>query len=157
MNFKKITILGLAVGMQLATFAQAPITQKRNAILAKTPEERLQILQENFIIEQKELNETLAKSGQPRTMVSANGNFMEAKFLSNGLPVYVQTLNNTDAAKTISTNKVQPGGSLGLSLTGSGMTNAELFNQIILLQPAIMLHTLQELWLQVVLLQMQEV
>lgn len=123
MNFKKITILGLAVGMQLATFAQAPITQKRNAILAKTPEERLQILQENFIIEQKELNETLAKSGQPRTMVSANGNFMEAKFLSNGLPVYVQTLNNTDAAKTISTNKVQPGGSLGLSLTGSGMTN----------------------------------
>lgn len=123
MNIRKITLIALAMGLQVSLSAQAPLAQKRNALLAKTPEERLQILQENFIIEQQELNEVLTKSGQPKTMRSGNGNFMEAKFLSNGLPVYVQTLNNTDAAKTISTNKVQPGGVLGLSLTGSGMTN----------------------------------
>lgn len=123
MKFTKITLISLALSLQFGVFAQSQVPQKRNAIHAKTPEERLQILQENFLIEQKNLDEALVKSGQPRSMVSANGNFMEAKFVYNGLPVYVQTLNNTDAAKTISTNKVHPGGGLGFSLTGSGMTN----------------------------------
>ena len=36
-----------------------------------------------------------------------------------GFPVYLITHNNTDAAATTSTNLVQPGGSLGLNLSGS--------------------------------------
>jgi hypothetical protein len=38
---------------------------------------------------------------------------------SLGFPVYLVTHNNTDAAATTSTNQVQPGGSLGLNLSGS--------------------------------------
>jgi hypothetical protein len=36
-----------------------------------------------------------------------------------GFPVYYQTLNNTTAAATTRTNTVQPGGALGLNLSGS--------------------------------------
>ncbi|GAB2695112.1 hypothetical protein GCM10027037_18460 [Mucilaginibacter koreensis] len=36
-----------------------------------------------------------------------------------GFPVYVQTYNNTISAATTGTNSVQPGGSLGLNLSGS--------------------------------------
>ncbi|MCO5934027.1 S8 family peptidase [Mucilaginibacter sp. RB4R14] len=38
---------------------------------------------------------------------------------SHGFPVYLITHNNTTAAATTGTNTVQPGGSLGLNLTGS--------------------------------------
>jgi hypothetical protein len=43
----------------------------------------------------------------------------------NGLPLYYQTDNNTDAAATTSTNLVHPGGGMGLNLTGFGMTIGE--------------------------------
>src|ERR1700761_6768388 len=36
-----------------------------------------------------------------------------------GMPVYLITHNNTDAATTTGTNQVQPGGSTGLNLSGS--------------------------------------
>jgi hypothetical protein len=39
---------------------------------------------------------------------------------SLGFPVYLTTHNNTTAAATTGTNAVQPGGSLGLNLSGSG-------------------------------------
>jgi len=40
---------------------------------------------------------------------------------SLGFPVYVTTHNNTTAAATTGTNQVQPGGSLGLNLSGSSV------------------------------------
>lgn len=50
-----------------------------------------------------------------------NGAFMELQGVSEtGHPIYYIT-HNTDAAKTISTDKVWPGGSLGLNLSGNGM------------------------------------
>ena len=49
----------------------------------------------------------------------------ETKYLmridENGLPIYY-TIYNQGSSKTIGTNKMYPGGSLGLNVTGSGMT-----------------------------------
>ncbi|MCX6243860.1 MAG: S8 family serine peptidase [Bacteroidetes bacterium] len=54
-----------------------------------------------------------------------DGRIVELKELDqNGRPVYYTTC-NINAAKTVSTNKLWPGGSLGLSLTGSGMVLRE--------------------------------
>ena len=44
---------------------------------------------------------------------------------SEGMPIYYITY-NINAANTVSTNKVWPGGSAGLDLTGNGMTVGEI-------------------------------
>jgi hypothetical protein len=50
-----------------------------------------------------------------------DGGVMELQSFEDGFPVYYTTHNLT-AAKTVSTDKVWPGGTAGLSLTGSGIT-----------------------------------
>ncbi len=50
--------------------------------------------------------------------------FMELQYFDGDMPVYYQT-SNANAAKTISTDKVLPGGSSGLNLDGSGITIRE--------------------------------
>jgi PKD repeat protein len=54
-----------------------------------------------------------------------DGSFLEIQYIDeNGRPQYYKT-DNSNAAATISTNKVYPGGGAGLSLTGSGITVRE--------------------------------
>ncbi len=54
-----------------------------------------------------------------------NGTTIEIQFIDeNGQPQYYKT-DNVNAAATISTNKVYPGGDAGLNLTGSGITIRE--------------------------------
>ncbi len=62
--------------------------------------------------------------GMPIKGTLADGNFFEAIDVENGRPVYYIT-HNVDAADSISTDEVQPGGSLGLTLTGAGVTLLE--------------------------------
>jgi len=50
-----------------------------------------------------------------------DGRGVELQGFQDGKPIYYITYNKV-AAKTVSTDKVQPGGSLGLNLTGSGIT-----------------------------------
>ncbi|MCT4637437.1 MAG: S8 family serine peptidase [Bacteroidales bacterium] len=50
--------------------------------------------------------------------------FMELQYFESDIPIYFQTF-NSNSAKTISTNKVLPGGSSGLNLDGSGITIRE--------------------------------
>lgn len=60
---------------------------------------------------------------QLRTVLPATGQIREfAGFSANGQMLFNQT-QNIGAGRTISTNKVWPGGSVGTALTGSGMTN----------------------------------
>jgi len=64
------------------------------------------------------------QNGRPVTM-EVDGSLAEIQFISeNGLPQYYKT-DNVNAAATISTNKVFPGGGAGLSLTGTGITVRE--------------------------------
>jgi PKD repeat protein/subtilisin family serine protease len=50
--------------------------------------------------------------------------FMELQYFENDIPIYFQTF-NANSAKTISTNKVLPGGNSGLNLDGAGITIRE--------------------------------
>lgn len=66
--------------------------------------------------------ESLAKVlGLPIRLENPDGSVIELQRFENGIPMYFIT-ENKNAARTISTNKVWPGGSDGFSLTGSGDT-----------------------------------
>jgi subtilase family protein/type IX secretion system substrate protein len=61
----------------------------------------------------------------PVTFVNDKGVFFELQYINeDGTPMYYKT-DNSNAAKTISTNKVYSGGGAGLSLDGSGITARE--------------------------------
>jgi subtilisin family serine protease len=73
----------------------------------------------NALIKQKSLLTNLVITKE------VEGNLIQLKgFTETGMPLYYQT-NNIIAAQSISTDKVYPGGSLGLGLTGSSMTIGE--------------------------------
>ncbi|MDN3584093.1 S8/S53 family peptidase [Mucilaginibacter flavus] len=58
--------------------------------------------------------------GWPLKRRSKNGNLLSLQGVNSlGFPTYLITHNNTTAAATTGTNTVQPGGSLGLNLSGS--------------------------------------
>lgn len=52
---------------------------------------------------------------------TVSGGALELKWLADDIPLYYQT-HNEDAARTLGTDAVRPGGALGLSLTGLGET-----------------------------------
>ncbi|GAA3988069.1 S8/S53 family peptidase [Mucilaginibacter dorajii] len=61
-----------------------------------------------------------SQRGWPLKRRSRNGNLLSLQGVNSlGFPIYLITHNNTTAAATTGTNTVQPGGSLGLNLSGS--------------------------------------
>ncbi len=61
----------------------------------------------------------------PVTFENDKGTFFELQYVTeDGIPMYYKT-DNRNAAKTISTDKVYPGGGAGLDLDGSGITPRE--------------------------------
>ncbi len=61
----------------------------------------------------------------PITFENDKGVFFELQYISDeGVPMYYKT-DNRNAGKTISTDKVYPGGAAGLSLDGTGITPRE--------------------------------
>lgn len=98
--------------------------QIRSAAGAKDAADLEQIFQENFSMMQLAIKQKAAELNIPIKETLKNG--VEREFVGiskTGMPIYVHTTNNIDAARTISTNRVWPGGTAGLNLTGSGMTN----------------------------------
>ncbi|MES2779918.1 MAG: S8 family serine peptidase [Bacteroidota bacterium] len=103
----------------LGALAQNP-TEKNN-------QQNLKLLEEKFkqTFEADKLKaERLAAEQQIKLReVSPNGTVREFhSFSQNGQMIFYKT-DNIGAGRTISTNKVWPGGTAGTSLTGSGMTN----------------------------------
>jgi len=91
---------------------------------ANSPAELEQILKNNDLLKKASLAQRAATLNAPPRLELKNGVIRELVGISpTGMPIYVQTNNNLDAAKTISTNKVWPAGTLGLSLSGLGLTN----------------------------------
>lgn len=99
-------------------FAQVSIAQKQtnqnvlNDISAKKASEY-----------QKKKTEALqfARDNDIPVTFEADGRFYELQYILDGIPQYYVT-NNSNAATSISTNDVHPGGIAGLNLTGAGMT-----------------------------------
>ncbi|MFY8189864.1 MAG: peptidase S8, partial [Bacteroidia bacterium] len=117
---KNILHILLLLSFSMSLFGQ----QLKSARLAKNASDLEQIFQENYSLTQAAIKQKAAQLNIPIRETLKNG--VEREFVGispTGLPIYIQTNNNLDAARTISTNRVWPGGSSGLSLTGSGMTN----------------------------------
>ena len=64
------------------------------------------------------------EKGFPVIVTFSDSAFAELQEIRNGMPLYYIT-SNTNAAATVSTDKVWPGGSTGYNLTGSGVTIGE--------------------------------
>jgi len=77
---------------------------------------------EQFTREKAEAEAYAVQRGLPVRMELEDGKIIEIKMIRNGFPVYYIT-HNVDAAATIRTDDLYPGGILGLSLTGNGYTN----------------------------------
>ncbi len=110
-------------------FLLSPGLFSQNVVLENTNVEKLKELAKQY--QQRYENqkaEALAKAqqeGWPVYRELENGGLMELMSLdAQGNPVYYIT-DNLNAAKTLSTNNVWPGGSAGLNLDGSGMTAGE--------------------------------
>lgn len=69
----------------------------------------------------KEINEFLAKNPTIKYKIKgANGKLSTIKYIINNKPIYVTT-DNVNSAKATRTNFLQPGGALGLNITGLNM------------------------------------
>lgn len=66
----------------------------------------------------KQAEQWAKETGNPEKIPLGDGRSAYLETVENGLPVYKGTF-NLDAARTISTDRVRPGGSTGLNLTGT--------------------------------------
>jgi hypothetical protein len=108
----------------LLSFSLVQAQRIRDPRQAKNATELELIFKENSEAQKKLVQAKAAALNIPLREVLKNG--VEREFVAvskTGMPIYYQTTNNLDAARTISTNKVWPLGSLGLNLSGIGMTN----------------------------------
>lgn len=88
--------------------------------LLKFADERAKL----YEVQKAEAVEWAVQNGWPVTM-EIDGFLVEIQYIAeNGRPQYYKT-DNVNAAATISSNKVYPGGGAGLSLTGTGITVRE--------------------------------
>lgn len=118
-NLLSITAAILFIGQVSAQ--QKPNIPHRSLLEAKNSIELQAIFEENTQAELKYAKEVLGLSLAPIPL--PNGGMKQLVGVTqNGIPKYVKT-DNSGAAKTIGTDKVNPGGSLGFSLSGNGMTN----------------------------------
>lgn len=78
----------------------------------------------NYLLKKAEATEWAIRNGYPIT-TEIEGSFFEIQYLDEfGYPQYYKT-DNSNAAASISTNKVYPGGGAGLNLTGAGIVVRE--------------------------------
>lgn len=112
----------IILGMSLVTAtAQTPAAPQAAATELKQLEARFKQTAETNRLKAEEISRA---TGIPlRQKSPATGRIAEfAGFDGNGQMLFYET-HNVGAGRTISTNKVWPGGSAGTALTGSGMTN----------------------------------
>ncbi len=120
-----IAISVLAWLISPLTSAYADVKAEDQRVLSETNVTKLHQLAKEWE-EEYEANKTHAltvalEKGWVIRKAFANGKTVELRRLDEfGKPIYYQTL-NMNAASTISTDKLWPGGNSGLNLTGSGM------------------------------------
>ncbi|MES2690737.1 MAG: S8 family serine peptidase [Bacteroidota bacterium] len=80
-------------------------------------------LAEKYTLRSIELDKALEKQKRARIVHGANGEIIQAMSVTATGHIIYTTTYNIGAGKTLSTNKVWPGGAMGVALTGAGMTN----------------------------------
>lgn len=91
-------------------------TQERNWLIRYASESALKWLEERAYAESLAIT-----SDFPIRVTLVDGPTIELQKIENGMPMYYMS-QNINAARTISSNRVWPGGSGGFSLTGNGDT-----------------------------------
>lgn len=110
-------ILGLFCLAATSAFGQLSVNNNQHE------EELNRKTYERYVLNKIELSKVLEAKKLPAVTVSPNGVIREAMYVTpTGHIVYNVTF-NSGAARTIATNRVWPGGSLGTSLTGANMNN----------------------------------
>jgi hypothetical protein len=125
---KKISMFFLALGIAWSNFSVAQPQSASSAVLKETNVAALKNISRTLKIrelsQKTDATRKAAAHNWPTRLKLANGNILELIRLDNqGRPVYFLTANR-DAAATISTKKVWPGGQDRLELTGEGYTLA---------------------------------
>jgi hypothetical protein len=122
--FKILLNLGVVVVLCLSceAAAQSDVALATRKADLQTLARGLEKRDEN---DRQQVQEFARRTGIPLRRELANGRLLELQRLSPGnRPVFYIT-NNVDAADTVSTDEVWPGGSAGLNLDGNGMTVGE--------------------------------
>jgi len=120
--YKKLLSVTAAILLVSQLNAQSlPKVPHRSLLEAKNANELQIIYKENITAELDYAKNVLGLSLAPQ--VFSDGTVVQLVGVSQtGIPRYLKTF-NSGAAKTIGTDKAYAGGSLGLSLSGSGLTN----------------------------------
>lgn len=117
----KLLLILAAACISFSLLAQlAPAPPLNNAGNTNTLELKLA---EKYTLRSIELDKALATKNLPRIKHGANGQMMEAMSVTPTGHVIYTTTYNIGAGRTLSTNKVWPGGAVGVALTGAGMIN----------------------------------
>lgn len=103
---------------------QAQTPQEKAKIINSYDSRKIEILNQEIkareISVQNKIDDYLSKNPSERQYFSVNGVSYRMVDVINGKPVYEST-DNALAARALKTNRLYPGGSLGLSLEGEGM------------------------------------
>jgi PKD repeat protein len=120
--YKKLLSISMAIFLLGEVNGQQQVKVPHKSLLeAKNSKELQAIYEQNIKAELTYAKEVLGLNIEPQILL--DGTVIQLVGVSeNGIPKYIKT-DNAGAAKTIGTDKVHPGGSLGFNLSGSGMTN----------------------------------
>ena len=129
MKTKILTVSGLTLALfcfACESFAQSPVALTTRQAELQTLSA---LLHQRDALDRQQVREYAQRLGIPVRRELPNGRVLELQRLVPGpllarRPMFYIT-NNVDAADTVSTDEVYPGGSAGLNLDGSGMTIAQ--------------------------------
>lgn len=107
-------LLGAAMLPTMAQLVQQPPVSERPLEIR---------LYEKSILQQVELQRVLKERNLPTRTEFADGSIKQAMYVTSTGHIVYNTTYNIGAGRTLSTNKVWPGGTLGTSLTGANMPN----------------------------------
>jgi hypothetical protein len=119
----------LTLSVAIAGFLLSGSLAAQSDVALATRKAKLESLSKSLIVRDAKARQHAAefarRSGVPMRRVLPGGRILELQRISaDDRPLYYIT-NNIDAADTISTDEVWPGGSAGLDLDGSGLTIGE--------------------------------
>jgi len=118
---KRIYIIWLSIFIVNTVAAQ----KQKHRLLRQTDTAILYQISAGFRISSLQLRERGKKIyKQPHRYIGADGTVNELQGIGEDGELWIYGTSNLNAAKTVSTDKVWPGGSDGLSLTGQGLTIA---------------------------------
>ncbi|MCI5195285.1 MAG: hypothetical protein D3919_03460 [Candidatus Electrothrix sp. AW5] len=134
MNIEKILLMGCCLSLGLSSVAVSAVGQtveENEAIRTHKLNMLAQKFKEESMTEKAQAVQWAKEHNMPVIESLPEGGVKELqRILPDGTPIYYRTkayytVENLEAAKTVSTNKVWPGGEAGLSLDGTGMIVGE--------------------------------